>query len=67
MRANAAASLRDEPRCKQFDVCVDPEGSGRVFLYELYVERSAFDAHLRSEHFGAFDRAVMAWVESEDC
>jgi len=33
MRKNAAASARDEPGCRQFDVCHDPDQTGHVFLY----------------------------------
>ena len=35
MRENASASARDEPGCRQFDVCHDPDHPGHVFLYEV--------------------------------
>lgn len=57
MLDNARASRRDEPECRQFDVCVD-RAADRVFLYELYTARAAFDAHLAAAHFQAFDAAV---------
>jgi autoinducer 2-degrading protein len=51
---NADASVRTEPGCLQFDV-LEPEGEGdRVLLYEIYSDRAAFDAHLRTEHFRVF-------------
>lgn len=53
---NARASVRDEPGCRQFDVVV-PEGTtDRVFLYEIYDDAAAFEAHKRTPHFAAFDR-----------
>ncbi len=55
MRANAAASLRHEPGCHRFDVCTDPARPDEVFLYELYTDQAAFDAHLATDHFKAFD------------
>ena len=58
MRANAEASVRDEPGCRRFDVCVDPDDPTHVFLYEVYDDRAAFDAHLASVHFKEFDAAV---------
>ncbi len=55
MRAQAAQSLHDEPACLRFDVWTDKERPDDVFLYELYADRAAFEAHLRSVHFAAFD------------
>ncbi len=54
---NAAQSLRDEPGCLRFDVLTDPSRPGEVFLYELYSDAAAFDTHLATAHFKAFDAA----------
>lgn len=54
--ANATASCRNEPGCRRFDVLVPPDDRDHVFLYEIYDDRAAFDAHLRTAHFAAFDR-----------
>ncbi len=62
MIANARTSLNDEPGCQLFDVCTDPGLPDTVFLYELYDDRAAFDAHLHSAHFKAFDAAVAEMV-----
>lgn len=54
MDANARASFHDEPGCRRFDV-LEPKGeSDRILLYEIYDDRAAFDAHVRSAHFAAF-------------
>lgn len=58
----ARDSLDEEPGCHVFDVCVDPDAPTRVLLYEIYEDRQAFDDHLRTEHFLAFDRDVGEWV-----
>jgi quinol monooxygenase YgiN len=58
MHENAQASLADEPGCHRFDVCTDPARPGEVFLYELYTDGAAFDAHLQTPHFKAFDAAA---------
>ena len=55
MQENAAASLRDEPGCRQFDICTDPEQPETVLLYEIYDSPDAFQAHLETPHFKAFD------------
>ncbi len=58
--ANADVSVRTEPGCLQFDI-LEPEGEGdRVLLYEIYSDKAAFDAHLRTEHFRVFNGASEA-------
>src|SRR5882757_9084403 len=61
VRANAAASLEDEPGCRRFDVFV-PAAGDRVVLYEEYRDRSAFADHCRAPHFQSFDTAVAPMV-----
>ena len=62
MLRNAQASREREPGCRQFDVCVDPTDSATIFLYEIYDDRAAFEAHARSDHFREFDTTVRDWV-----
>ena len=70
MLDNARRSREDEPGCRQFDVSVDDARPAVVFLYELYDDRAAFDAHLASPHFVSFaaatqemitDRVIRTW------
>ncbi len=58
VRRQARDSLTRETGCLRFDVCTDPERPERVFLYEIYTGQDAFDAHLASDHFRAFDADV---------
>ncbi|WP_109310816.1 putative quinol monooxygenase [Ruegeria sp. AU67] len=64
MVENASTSLREEPGCQQFDVCLgdDPE---TVFLYEVYDDSAAFSAHLESAHFKSFDAAVADMISTK--
>jgi quinol monooxygenase YgiN len=58
-RADAEASLANEPGCLQFDVVVDRSASPvRVVFYEVYAGRAAFDAHLETPHLAAFRLAL---------
>ena len=59
---NARASREREPGCRQFDVCTDAARPALVFLYELYDDRAAFDAHLASAHFLAVSAATRDMV-----
>lgn len=57
-----AADSLNEAGCLRFDVWCDPADAGRVFLYEIYDDSAAFDLHLASEHFKAFDAEVGSWI-----
>lgn len=63
VQANAAQSLQAEPGCLQFDVCVSLADPNQVFLYEIYTSAAAFQAHLATPHFVAFNQETQAWVE----
>ena len=58
----AEDSLAREPDCLQFDVCRSEARADSVFLYEIYRDEAAFQAHLESDHFKDFNRTVEAWV-----
>ena len=62
VRRQAADSL-GEPGCRRFDVWCDTDDCCRVFLFEIYDDRAAFDAHLGTPHFRDFDAAVGPWVQ----
>lgn len=66
MLRNAQTSLREEPGCRQFDVCTDPDRPHEVFLYELYDTEAAFGAHTSSAHYAAFQQAIDGMVASKD-
>ena len=65
IRANARASLESEPGCRQFDVCRDPDDAALFFLYELYDDEAAIQAHLQSPHFLQMTAATASWVEAK--
>lgn len=59
---NAATSLEVEPGCRQFDVCASAAEPHVVFLYEIYDDADAFELHLKSSHFLAFNEETNAFV-----
>ena len=62
---NARASVRDEPGCRQFDVVVPDGEPDSVLLYEIYDDKAAFAAHMKTPHFAAFDRDSASCVASK--
>ena len=63
--ANARASRETEPGCRQFDVCRDPADPTLFFLYELYDDEAAIEAHLRTPHYLHMDGVTASWVQSK--
>ena len=62
IKQNAVTSLNEEPGCKFFDVCRDPADPTVFFLYELYDNQEAIQAHMRSRHFLEFSEQTKDWV-----
>ena len=58
---NATASRTLEPGCRQFDVCESVDGS-EIFLYEIYDDEAAFQAHLATDHYKRFNARTTPWV-----
>ncbi|MBE1208502.1 putative quinol monooxygenase [Aminobacter carboxidus] len=55
---DAQHSLADEVGCRRFDV-VCPEGvEETVVFYEVYDDRAAFEAHLKTPHLKRFQAAM---------
>ena len=65
MLQQARDSLELEKDCHQFDVCHDPNNKNIVFLYETYTDKNAFDIHLNSKHYLAFNDEVTSWVKEK--
>lgn len=55
MDENARISCRDEPGCRRFDVLSSPKDPDHVLLYEIYDDRAAFEAHVKTGHFAVFN------------
>ncbi len=62
MIENAEISRRDEPGCRRFDVCRPHNIENRVFLYEIYDDEAAFQAHLLTSHFKSFAIATKEMI-----
>ena len=62
MRKNARLSLRDEEGCQQFDICQDQQNPASIFLYEIYDDEAAFEAHKAARHYHEFNHAIDGMV-----
>jgi quinol monooxygenase YgiN len=65
MLDNARVSRQTEPGCRQFDVCRSATEPSQFFLYELYDDEAAVQAHLQSAHFLQMNALTADWVEAK--
>ncbi len=65
VKEQATNTLREEPACRRFDVCIDLNNGNTIFLYEIYDNPNAFEEHLRSRHFQEFESTTRAWLEQK--
>ena len=63
--ADAHGSTRDEPGCVRFDIHKDPANPNRFYLYEVYQDEGAFEAHLQTPHFKKWFSTVEEMFDGE--
>ncbi len=51
MRSDARGSVYDEPGCLRFDVLHDTKDPHTIYLYEVYRDETAIEAHRQAPHF----------------
>jgi autoinducer 2-degrading protein len=65
IEANAAASRRDEPGCRRFDVLRDNADPNHYVLYEMYDDEAAFQAHRNMPHFPVWRQAAAECLDEQ--
>ena len=58
---NARGAVNDEPGCLRFDVVQDANDDNRIWVYEVYRDEAAFQAHTQAPHFLKFRDASVDW------
>ncbi|MFN8489948.1 MAG: putative quinol monooxygenase [Caldilineaceae bacterium] len=61
MLEDAKGSLNNEPGCLRFDVVQDASDPNRIWLYEVYVDEAAVEAHRQAPHFIKWRETVKDW------
>lgn len=59
---HARTTLEAEPGCHRFDVHQENGDPGLFFLYEVYADEAALEAHRAAPHYLAFREDVQDWV-----
>jgi len=60
---DARGSVNDEPGCLRFDVIQVANDPNGIWLYEVYRDEAAFQAHTQAPHFIKFRDASVDWRE----
>jgi (4S)-4-hydroxy-5-phosphonooxypentane-2,3-dione isomerase len=61
IKENGATSVK-EPGCRQFDIHVLASNPNHVFLYEVYDNEAAYQAHRTTDHFKKYAAATANMV-----
>lgn len=61
MLGDARGSVNDEPGCLRFDVIQDAGDPNRIWLYEVYKDEAAFQAHQQMPHYTKWRDTVKDW------
>ncbi|MFN0071240.1 MAG: putative quinol monooxygenase [Chloroflexota bacterium] len=65
LEANGRAAVRDEPGCYRFDVSRGIDDSSIIYLYEVYADEAALDAHRLAPHYIKWRDLVKDWYAAD--
>lgn len=63
---DASTSVAKEPGCYQFDVSQDESDPNVLYLYEVYADKAAFEAHLETPHLKRWLQVSKDWHAAEE-
>lgn len=58
-------STNEEPGCMRFDVYQNIHNSSELYLYEVYVNKAAFEYHTKTPHIAKWRETVRDWYAGE--
>ena len=59
---HAADTRENEPGCVQFDISTDKSSANVVYLYEVYADDDALEAHRRSPSLARYRETTGDWT-----
>jgi (4S)-4-hydroxy-5-phosphonooxypentane-2,3-dione isomerase len=65
MLSDARGSVYDEPGCLRFDILQDAREPNTIYLYEVYRDEAAFEAHCQAPHFLKWRETVKDWFDGD--
>ncbi len=65
LMGDARGSAYDEPGCLRFDVLQDAQDAHTVYLYEVYRDEQALEAHRQAPHYRQWREAAKEWFDGD--
>ena len=65
LQENGAASVH-EPGCRDFIITVSQKDPNHVFIFEVYDDAAAFEAHRQSDHFKKYAATTKDMIAKRD-
>jgi autoinducer 2-degrading protein len=65
LKVNGAAAVQ-EPGCREFNITVSQKDPNHVFIFEVYDNAAALDAHRATDHFKAYAAATKEMIAKRD-
>jgi len=65
LKENGAAAVH-EPGCREFNIAVSQKDPNHVFIYEVYNDAAALEAHRQTDHFKKYAAATKDMVAKRD-
>jgi (4S)-4-hydroxy-5-phosphonooxypentane-2,3-dione isomerase len=64
-KENAAASIKD-PGCHEFNIAISPKNPNHVYIFEIWENTAALDAHRATDHLKAYLSATKDMMAKRD-
>ena len=64
-KETAAVSVKD-PGCREFNIAVSPKNPNHVYIFEIWENAAALDAHRATDHLKAYLSATKDMVAKRD-
>ncbi len=65
LKENGAAAVH-EPGCHEFNITVSPKDTNHVFIFEVYDNAAAFEAHRTTDHFKKYAATTKEMVAKRE-
>jgi len=62
---DARGSVGNEPGCLRFDVLQDNADPNTIYLYEVYRDEKALEAHRQAPHYLKWRETVKDWFDGD--
>ena len=62
---DARGSVHNEPGCLRFDVLQDTADPNQIYLYEVYRDEKALEAHRQAPHYLKWRETVKDWFDGD--